>query len=97
MVAVPVVTVTASVRLASIKTAPRRSPSRRRALPGRRPAMPDGTVGKARILRSLDRESGLDDAALAAARQWVFVPGKFNDEAVPVRVKMSLEFRLHFD
>jgi protein TonB len=57
--------------------------------------MPDGTVGKVRILQSLDRETGLDEAAIAAARQWVFTPGKFNHEAVPVRVKMSLDFRLH--
>jgi hypothetical protein len=32
---------------------------------------------------------------VAAARQWVFVPGKLNGEAVPVRVLLSLEFRLH--
>jgi TonB family protein len=57
--------------------------------------MPDGTVGKVRVLQSLDRDTGLDEAAVAAARQWVFTPGKLNGEAVPVRVLLSLEFRLH--
>lgn len=57
--------------------------------------MPDGTVGRARVMESLDKDLGLDDAALAAIKQWRFEPGKLKGEAVPVVVEMFLEFRLH--
>ncbi|HYN06576.1 MAG TPA: energy transducer TonB [Vicinamibacterales bacterium] len=53
----------------------------------------DGTVGRARVLKSLDQQ--LDNTALDAVRQWVFEPGKLNAQAVPVVVKLTLEFRLH--
>ena len=55
----------------------------------------DGTVGAARIIQSLDTTYGLDDAALAAAKQWTFEPGTLNGKPVPVSVTLSLEFRLH--
>lgn len=57
--------------------------------------MPDGTVGRARVTESLDKDLGLDEAALAAVEQWTFEPGKLKDQAVPVVVDMFLEFRLH--
>ena len=54
----------------------------------------DGTVGQARVAQSLDSKSGLDDQALGAAREWMFVPGTLNGRAVPVIVPIVLEFRL---
>jgi len=55
----------------------------------------DGTVGQARVAKSLDNKSGLDDQALGAAREWTFVAGTLNGRAVPVIVTIVLEFRLH--
>jgi len=55
----------------------------------------DGTVGDAEITKSLDTTYGLDEAALAAAKRWLFEPGRLNDKAVPVRVTLTLRFTLH--
>jgi TonB family protein len=55
----------------------------------------DGTVDRVRVVQSLDRASGLDDAALEAAKKWLFSPGKLKDKAVPVAVEFLLDFRLH--
>lgn len=55
----------------------------------------DGTVGETRILQSLDPLLGLDDAALAAARDSTFEPATLDGVAVPVIVKLTMEFRLH--
>jgi protein TonB len=55
----------------------------------------DGTVGAVRVTKSLDREFGLDREALIAARYWLFEPGRVNGAAVPVKVVLELEFRLH--
>jgi len=57
--------------------------------------MPDGTVGRSRIARSLDAVLGLDDNALAAAAEWLFEPALLNGQPVPVVVRLTLEFRLH--
>lgn len=57
--------------------------------------MEDGTVGRARVLDSLDPQFGLDENALAAAKQYRFEAGKLNGQAVPVAVSINLEFRLH--
>lgn len=54
--------------------------------------MPDGTVGDARIMRSLDAKFGLDDEAIAAAKQWRFRPGTLNGKPVPVVVTIQLDF-----
>ena len=54
--------------------------------------LPDGTVGDARIVRSLDRRFGLDEEALAAARRWRFRPGRLNDKPVAVMVTIELMF-----
>ena len=56
---------------------------------------PDGTVGAASVLKSLDARHGLDESALLAARYWLFTPGMLNGVAVPVRVTLEMEFRLH--
>ena len=52
----------------------------------------DGTVGKARVIQSLDTE--LDEQALLAVRQWLFQSGELDGRAVPVVVTATLEFRV---
>ena len=58
--------------------------------------MPDGTVGQVQVVKSLDAIHGLDNEAMAAAKQWLFRPGmrKSDGRAVPVIVTIILEFRL---
>ncbi|HEY7476552.1 MAG TPA: M56 family metallopeptidase [Vicinamibacterales bacterium] len=53
----------------------------------------DGTVGKARVIQSLDPD--LDEQALLAVRQWLFQAGELDGRAVPVVVIATLDFRLH--
>lgn len=55
----------------------------------------DGTVDRARVTESLDRDTGLDDSALEAAKKWLFTPGTLGGKAVPVAIELKLEFRLH--
>jgi TonB family protein len=52
-----------------------------------------GAVSDARVIKSLDQTYGLDDAALAAAKQWRFEPGRRDGTPIPVIVTMLLEFR----
>ena len=54
----------------------------------------DGTVGAVRLVKSLDRVFGLDDAAVRAARQWTFKPGTFEGRPVDVLVHIVLDFRI---
>lgn len=54
----------------------------------------DGTVGDVQVRQSLDTEFGLDDAAVAAMRQWTFEPARRNGEAVAVRVTVEMSFTL---
>lgn len=56
--------------------------------------LPDGTVGEAQVIRSLDSVFGLDLEALKAARQWRFVPGTRLGEPVAVLVQIEMEFTL---
>ncbi len=51
--------------------------------------LPNGTVGEVTVLRSLDTKFGLDDQAVAAAKQWLFAPGM--KEGVPVAVRVTIE------
>lgn len=55
----------------------------------------NGGVSDLRILRSLDRQDGLDEEALKAAREWRFEPGRRAGKPVPVWVTIELSFRLH--
>jgi protein TonB len=57
--------------------------------------LPDGSVGDARVVRSIDARLGLDEEALKAARQWRFRPGTLNGRAVPVRVTIELSFSIY--
>jgi TonB family protein len=54
----------------------------------------DGTVGSVEITRSLDTVYGLDDAAVYAARQWRFEPGRVDGKPVPVEVTLEFTFTL---
>jgi protein TonB len=54
----------------------------------------DGSVRDCRLTRSLDRRHGLDQAAIRAARLWRFLPARRQDEAVPVRVTIDMDFSL---
>lgn len=56
--------------------------------------LPDGSVGDVRVVRSLDRNFGLDDEAIKAARQWRFQPGTRFGEPVAVLVTIELSFTL---
>jgi TonB family protein len=56
--------------------------------------MPDGSVGRVEVVRSLDSVFGLDQEALKAARQWRFVPGSRLGAPVPVVVTIELTFTL---
>jgi TonB family protein len=55
---------------------------------------PDGSVGRVRIIRSLDTTFGLDNEALAAVKRWRFTPGTLGGRAVPVLVNIELAFTL---
>jgi TonB family protein len=55
----------------------------------------NGRVTSARVIKSLDKSFGLDSQAIAAARKWTFTPGRLNGVAVPTKVTLSLEFKLH--
>lgn len=55
----------------------------------------DGTVGDVRIVKSLDRASGLDDSAIEAAKKWLFTPGMKDGKPVDTKVFLGLDFRLH--
>jgi periplasmic protein TonB len=54
--------------------------------------MPDGTVGRARIVRGLD--PGLDASALSAVKKWIFTPGTLSGAAVAVLCEATLSFTL---
>ena len=55
---------------------------------------PDGSVGDARVVRSLDPTFGLDQQAISAAKKWRFVAGRRNGEPVPVAMTIELTFTL---
>ena len=54
----------------------------------------DGTVGEAKIYRSLDKVFGLDDQAIKAVRATRWTPGRFNGASVAMVVLMDLTFSL---
>lgn len=54
----------------------------------------DGTVGEVAVLRSLDTQFGLDESAIRATKQWLFLPGTRNGLAVAVRVTVELSFTI---
>jgi TonB family protein len=56
--------------------------------------LPDGSVGRVEVVRSLDPTFGLDQEAIKAARQWRFVAGTRFGEPVAVLVTIELTFTL---
>jgi protein TonB len=56
--------------------------------------LPDGSVGTARIIRSLDSTFGLDQEAVKTVKLWRFAPGTRAGRAVPVLVVIELSFTL---
>jgi TonB family protein len=56
--------------------------------------LPDGTVGKVDVVKSLDSTFGLDQEAVKAAKQWRFAPGTRFGEPVAVLVTIELTFTL---
>jgi TonB family protein len=56
--------------------------------------LPDGSVGKVDVVKSLDSAFGLDQEAVKAARQWRFQPGTRFGEPVAVLVTIELTFTL---
>ena len=56
--------------------------------------LPDGSVGDVTVIQSLDRNFGLDDEAVKAAKQWRFIPGTRFGEPVAVLVTIELTFTL---
>ena len=54
----------------------------------------DGTVGDAKVVRSLDPIFGLDQAAIAAVKAWKFKPGMRAGKPIPVVVTVELSFTL---
>jgi periplasmic protein TonB len=55
---------------------------------------PNGTCSDIRVTRSLDTRYGLDQQAIASAREWRFRPGLKAGEPVPVRVTLEIEFTI---
>lgn len=56
--------------------------------------LPDGSVGEVSVDKSLDRQTGLDEQAMIAARYWLFEPAVVDGQPVAVRTRLELEFRL---
>jgi periplasmic protein TonB len=54
----------------------------------------DGRVGEVRVTESLDQESGLDQEAIAALKQWEFRPGTHEGKPVAVGITVEMQFRL---
>jgi TonB family protein len=52
----------------------------------------DGSVGAIHVAQSLDTKYGLDNAAIAALKQWRFAPATKDGVAVPVIVNVELSF-----
>ena len=53
-----------------------------------------GDITDIEVTRSLDTEYGLDQAAIDAARQWKFKPGRKDGKPVAVRITLELTFTL---
>ena len=51
----------------------------------------DGTVGDVSVEQSLDKELGLDEAAIAAAKLWIFEPARRTRDRQPVAVRVTIE------
>jgi len=57
--------------------------------------LPNGTVGDARIVTSLDSRFGLDQEAIKAAKLWLFYAATLHGVPVESVARIVLSFRLH--
>jgi TonB family protein len=55
---------------------------------------PDGRCAEIRVTKSLDTMFGLDQQAIASAREWVFRPGMRMGQPVPVLVTLEIGFTI---
>jgi TonB family protein len=55
---------------------------------------PNGECGEMRIIRGPTPSFGLDQEALASAREWRFRPGTRDGKPVPVLVNLELAFNI---
>ena len=55
---------------------------------------PDGKCSDIRVMRSLDAMFGLDEQAIASAREWRFRPGQRLGSPVPVQVTLEIAFNI---
>jgi protein TonB len=53
-----------------------------------------GAVGDVKVVKSLDKEHGLDDEAVKAMKAWRFEPGTRDGKPVPVSVEVEMTFTL---
>ena len=53
---------------------------------------PDGAVSDVEVIRSVDTQYGIDDAAVTAVRGWTFEPGRRGDERVRLATTVSVRF-----
>lgn len=53
---------------------------------------PNGTVGRVRVVKSLDTRNGFDRAAVRAMKQWRFKPGLKDGKPVAVRIDTEMTF-----
>jgi TonB family protein len=56
--------------------------------------MPDGSVARVRVVRSLDPVFGLDEQAINTLKQWRFRPGMKDGAPVPVLVTVEMSYTL---
>ena len=56
--------------------------------------LPDGSVTRLRVLRSLDSVYGLDQEAIKAVRQWKFKPGTRFGQPVATEIAISVGFSM---
>ena len=55
---------------------------------------PDGKCSDIRVMKSLDMVFGLDQQAVASAREWLFRPGMRMGQPVPVLVTLEIGFTI---
>jgi TonB family protein len=54
----------------------------------------DGTIGDVRVVKSVDKEYGLDDQAVKAAKAWRFTAAKDGTESISSVVTLTFPFVL---
>jgi len=56
----------------------------------------DGTIDEVKVIRGLGRgRFGFEDEAIAALKQWQYLPAKLNDRQVDVRMNLRIDFQLN--